>query len=68
VVDLPLSAKGLLVAEDADGGVVLANRAGEVVVAATPQARVWDASSDRRSGLPVHEVAVDAELANLGNS
>lgn len=41
VVDLPLSAKGLSVAEDAEGGVVLTNKAGEVV-AATPQARVWD--------------------------
>jgi hypothetical protein len=66
VVDLPLSAKGLSVAEDADGGVVLTNRAGEVV-AATPQARVWDASVDPRSGLPVNEIAVDTELAKAAS-
>jgi RHS repeat-associated protein len=61
-VALPLSAKGLTVAEDGDGGLVIKDAKTGAVVGTTPQSRIWDASIDEVSGESEHGIVVDTEL------
>lgn len=65
-VSLPVSTKGLTLAEDGHGGLVLKDAAGEVV-GHTPRALVWDATVDPRSGDPARQVAVDTELVRAAD-
>ena len=60
-VTLPLSAKGLTVTADTDGGYLLKDATG-AVVANTPPATIWDATTDPVSGDPVHTLTVDTKV------
>ncbi len=62
-VSLPLSMKGLTAAADGAGGLLIKDKAGKVV-SDTPPARVWDATTDPRSGDPIHEVTVPTKLVS----
>ena len=61
-VSLPISTKGLTVAEDGDGGLVVKDsRTGEVV-GATPPAHIWDASAHPVTGDSVQVLEVPTDL------
>ena len=67
VLDMPLSVKGLTVAEDpATGGLVLRDLAGRAV-ARTPAAVVWGAQTDPRSLEPTKRIEVDTELVTTSS-
>jgi RHS repeat-associated protein len=61
-VALPLSVKGLTVAENGDGGLVIKDAKTGAVVGTTPQSRIWDASIDEVSGESKHGIVVDTQL------
>ncbi len=66
-VVVPLSAKGLTVAESADGGLLLKNAKTGEVVGAAPAARVWDASVDPVSGDSAHGIVADTQVRKTGS-
>jgi RHS repeat-associated protein len=60
-VSLPLSAKGLTVAQDGQGGIQVKDSAGRIV-SDTPPARIWDAAIDPASRDPAHQIEAPTSL------
>lgn len=58
---LPVATKGLTLLEAADHGLNLQDAAGRLLASA-PAPRMWDSTTDQRSGEPVHQAAIDTTV------
>ncbi|MEU7838302.1 MULTISPECIES: DNRLRE domain-containing protein [unclassified Nonomuraea] len=64
-ITLPVATKGLKLSEAADKGLNLQDASGELLASA-PAPRMWDATTDPRSGEPAHQAAIDMTIKQTG--
>ncbi|MEV7968757.1 DNRLRE domain-containing protein [Sphaerisporangium sp. NPDC088356] len=60
-ITLPVATKGLRLSEAADNGLNLRDAAGGLLASA-PAPRMWDSTTDPRSGEPVHQAAIETTV------
>ncbi|WP_214416146.1 DNRLRE domain-containing protein [Sphaerisporangium fuscum] len=60
-ITLPVATRGLNLSEAADNGLNLQDGSGNLLASA-PAPRMWDATTDPRSGEPVHQAAIDTTV------
>ncbi|XVQ88410.1 DNRLRE domain-containing protein [Microbispora siamensis] len=60
-ITLPVATKGLNLSEASDNGLNLQDSAGNLLGSA-PAPRMWDTTTDPRSGEPVHQAAIDTTI------
>ncbi|MGV9381281.1 DNRLRE domain-containing protein [Nonomuraea sp. NPDC003707] len=63
---LPVVTKGLRLSKAADHGLNLQDGAGKVLASA-PAPRMWDSTTDERSGEPVHQAAIETTVRQSGD-